>query len=922
MFVDVKVLDLLYRQTAPETILQALKQSLHGSSGQTTEYMSHPVLDKKHFWINAEATLHGYSEDEHMLLFERLNQRRLTWEDQGISTDNAFLVPLLDAANEYLTIDSGEPMCREDKVLEWRDAYLKLGQDIFVCAFLAAKDWKEEKQREEFTWPVILRMDNEKLYSMLSYGIAENHNHLAGGTQSFQITWCRLMNYPEVLRNENELKNFKSYNLFAKMNRADMINDDNSHLLNMFKKVELAALIRIILFKALHRDDFSESSPSGEEIPFEGRVVFDKEYFLSTDYFNTLVDTASVLRTDHGMKLPVLGEPKFCLDYAYEEKYAKKSIDSNIRIVVGERAFIYQCIRACLEKAALSESGYSVFSPFERELFYLYLVLQCNFRSEMIQNNGQVGFMNFKNYQDRKDDSWDKSLYLSDAVRMAINNRMHQEQIVSLEGRVVPKAILQKNIDKAIRYDTCQRFSDLDSEKAINPKNYEFDPDLSDNLFSNSNWFYVFHFIKVQDNRKLKPDSSFSFPCRHEDHREFTKKQAIGLADALRNSRYLRSRVRGIDSASDEVVCRPEIFACSFRYMEGIQNKWNADKKGGFLFTPMQISKAYHAGEDFMDIAGGLRAMDEAIRFLHLGKHSRIGHGLALGVDPEVHYHTKHFETVMTRQERLDDLIWILFRGKDLGITATNEQEEALMDRLTAEANDLLQYIYGDAIKEENWSINLQYYWFSMLLRGDEPSLYRTKTYKHPGMSGDEFSMYLVDDTVPNLDTYRKDKQIAGLYYYYHYGTCEWRKSQETYTFRVDADYIRLMRRLQDAMISFIQEKKIIIETNPSSNVLIGTFKDYQHHPIFRFNNHRLHSVVEETSPQLNVCVNTDDLGVFDTALDFEYALLYAALKERRNEDSSTYTYSDDDIIEYLNNLREQGIQAVFPPNLTIGDDI
>ena len=158
-------------------------------------------------------------------------------------------------------------------------------------------------------------------------------------------------------------------------------------------------------------------------------------------------------------------------------------------------------------------------------------------------------------------------------------------------------------------------------------------------------------------------------------------------------------------------------------------------------------------------------------------------------------------------------------------------------------------------------------------------------------------------------------------------------RGKETYTKRVSVEYIHLMRRLQDAMIKEVSRRKLIIETNPSSNVLIGTFKDYCLHPIFRFNNRKLngHKSTQsgDDNVQLSVCVNTDDLGVFDTSLEFEYALLYEALQKRRdsmmspNLDSAQNIqsdrclhYSDHDILDYIEDLREMGIKAVFPRNV------
>ena len=109
-----------------------------------------------------------------------------------------------------------------------------------------------------------------------------------------------------------------------------------------------------------------------------------------------------------------------------------------------------------------------------------------------------------------------------------------------------------------------------------------------------------------------------------------------------------------------------------------------------------------------------------------------------------------------------------------------------------------------------------------------------------------------------------------------------------------------------------IAEKGIIIECNPSSNVLIGTFRDYKLHPIFRFNNQKLGSQTIPSRTQLRVCVNTDDLGVFDTSLDSEYALLLQTLREQKDENGERI-YNDREIMCYLDDIRIMGERAVFP---------
>lgn len=941
MKTDVKVLDLLYRQVAPEGLLEDLILDLQGEhktyTGIAGRLGGTPPLfiDERMFLDYAEPALPGYSEDEQKLMYRQLEQQRKKWDErEKVPASNFdFLLPLIRFSEEHLTMVGGEVVCKAGKIMDWRDGYLKLGQDLFVCAYFAWKDYKADEERKDFSWPVILRVENHDLNLMLQQGIAENHNHLNGGTQSFQITWCRTMNFPGMIR--EELSHFRGSGLHIRTHRGK-----DMKIQDVFDMLELSALIRTILFRAIHREEFAEletgdlhqrmltdskSVPKmedrrrrkGKETAgqftevFNGRSAFAREYVAAFSMMNNLEKLVDILRICYGVRADVLGKTDYCIDYAMEESYACASIHADIRTVIGERSFLYRCMRFCMREGA--------FTSFEKKLFYLYLVLQCNFRSEMIQNNGQVGFANFRNYQDRKDDSWDLTPYFGEAARMAINNRIREESIVSLEARLNMKEDPDVNINKAVRFDLAQRYASCRLDELWDRNKYEIHKEVDIELAKEMPYFFVYHYFKVEDDRKLVL-GKFSIPvCRHENHRLRIKNQSKGLAKALRKSPYLRCRIRGIDAASDEFLCRPEVFAVGYRYLDAVQKNWNTEDDGLLPSVPIRLSKTFHAGEDFLDIASGIRAIDEALRFMHMEPHSRIGHALALGVDPVTHYTTKHHEIIITKQERLDDLVWILFRAKELGIVI----DYALEAKLEGEANRLFREIYGETLAAHSWDSNLNNYRYSMLLRGDDPSVYRSGFYEPHGMDTDEYNAYLIDTGYRELDLYRHDQQIAGLYAAYHYGITEGIRGNETCIIRIEKDYIQLMEIIQNAMIAELAEKEIIIECNPSSNVLIGTFGDYLKHPIFRFNNRKLGNChVNKTNSgnnvrnvQLHVCVNTDDLGVFDTSLDFEYALLYEALRKKR-EEASGVTYSDRDILEYLNDLREMGIQASFLANM------
>lgn len=119
-------------------------------------------------------------------------------------------------------------------------------------------------------------------------------------------------------------------------------------------------------------------------------------------------------------------------------------------------------------------------------------------------------------------------------------------------------------------------------------------------------------------------------------------------------------RVKGIDACSLEIGCRPETFATEFRYI-----RRSIREKTGRQADDIGIT--YHVGEDFLDITDGLRAIDETIRFLELDKGDRLGHAIVLGIEPLDYYQLKR-NIFWTKQDYLDNVIWLLYRSAELNV--------------------------------------------------------------------------------------------------------------------------------------------------------------------------------------------------------------------------------------------------------------
>lgn len=853
-------------------------------------------------------------------------------------------------AQQVLFFQNAEPLCRQEYILEWRERSLLLGQDLFTCAGLAYVDVLRHRVSRNFSWPSAIHTDHMILRRMLAQGISENHFHLNGSTQIFSLTWSFLMNHPNKVENY-----FKSPYLRENL-KATTSYGTSDNKITWQEWLYIAVWIRMYLFKGIHG--------SWDEYDFP-------RFMASCDKGAYLKDSISILQYS-AAKLKQTSH-EVCLDYTILESIAEDNSGAN-RLLAGERSFLYDCFFRCFTQ----QFDYS-----QMDLFYLYLLIKMRFREELIQSNDRYGFRNFSDYQDRKalvwgDDSayWEESYWLSSASVLT-DQEEEKYYVQSLEMRIMPQKS-KKKLLKQIKDIDIYTENALEKCKSIYLRNEAQAISVQEELEVYKNrkqcylehaqneaqYFYVLHFAKTP----LKPITEEeytqkSLSPRNAIVRANVEKQAKATMEALKHSSYLSSRIRAIDACSHEIGCRPETFATAFRYLRNFCYTSSTNSNTGFKksvrYWP-QIRATYHSGEDFLDLADGLRAIDEAICFLNLTRGDRLGHALALGTVPEQYYRIKGNCIYLPKQDLLDNIVWLLFRSIEWNVFIPSE----LRNSMELQAKQMLHDIYGEGCQEGTYFQHrwLEYdlidYYKSWKLRGDDPSVYseilnrsdneRVRNFLSGLQStNSEYERAKLDEqlwdyarNVSRIDMrqpydvflasnaqldrlsrkmeavsydMRSSRKVQTLLYYYHYGLHERVIGQEIVRFQISPMYIQLIHDIQECMMLNIMTMGIAIECNPSSNKLIGTFDKYERHPIFRFNHSGL-ALPEYPNQrvQLQVSVNTDDQGVFDTSLENEYAILYGCLQERTGEDLMRL-FSDDSILGYLNHIRIMGNQMAFP---------
>lgn len=853
-------IDILFRRTAPEMVLENIRTS--GRPGRKKTLVSEVGIDcysylaYEHY---AALNLPEYSPDEVEIRFEAVKEK--LEENPG----HMLFSVLYRYAESVLDLYEDEPICRLEEILNWNSISKRLGQDLFTTAWMAWRDTKTPFQCGEktFAWPAVLKSDDKRLNILLEKGLAENHFHLNGSTQSFALSWACLMNHPDLVKRYFVQNSNFDENLNLNITRGTV-----DKVMKWADRILYAAMIRTLLF--LRCIGIKDNAEILEEF-----MDFDR-FPLAT----VVKRQTDVMRTLYGAHFQQKSGRKVCLDYANCERCYSVDEKSFNRLLAGERNFLYQCFRMQFEGKFIRQ---------ESALFYFYLLIKSNFRSELIQVNMRPGFQNFSWYQNRKNQFFGNlDEYWTESYRLSVCASVKESHLVALEARIMPKdtpgAMYReiKGIDDRIAFSADKSF--------LLPH-------------------YVIHFPKKKFSGRELPKYRCQLLPRNWDVRRAARCKAVALAEYLRFYDTEKTKIRGIDACSIEIGCRPETFATEFRYLRGFSKVpakyyWHRENK----HAHRELGIAYHVGEDFLDIADGLRAIDEALLFLNMKKGDRLGHAIALGIDAKAFYEQKRNSIYLTKQDYLDNLIWMLYRSLEWNISISANHRAYMQE----EARRMLGEIYYsyNSLKEEIEKRQpaelLDMYYDSWKLRGDHPDLYKSGGYEGRSQGSlNPYERYMEREGIP-MDL-RINKVITSFYSLYHFDTDVKRRGLQAAHNRIECWYVDLVGEFQKALQKIAAQKGIAIECNPTSNVLISTFRLYDRHPILTLNHYYLEE--DEENVNIQVSINTDDLGVFDTSLANEYALLLSAVCRARHRKGN---FNDDAVYDYLDYLRTNGLNMAF----------
>jgi hypothetical protein len=371
--------------------------------------------------------------------------------------------------------------------------------------------------------------------------------------------------------------------------------------------------------------------------------------------------------------------------------------------------------------------------------------------------------------------------------------------------------------------------------------------------------------------KKIGNPSGYRFSQFYKEKRQ----EAMAVSWLLWHYPIALEVVRGLDLCTDELGVPTWVFVPLIRHVRAVCKASSAHllRVLGLEVPPLRMT--VHAGEDFVHLLTGLRHVDEVgfHRGFDFRQGDRIGHGLALGIDPRG-WASRAGRIPMIREERLFDLVWEwAWYGREGSHPPGGRQ--SVVDQEIARISEK---IFGRACSP---------YELDKLMRNlHDPAMLRYLRFP--------------DGPLPRLERARsdasKDLRLMAAYL----------TDQEVFLQGRKIEWVdpaaegEILAEIQAGIRRTYGEYGIAIEVNPTSNLLIGDLQDLRNHPLWRLRPPRL----DVDSPPVAVCIGSDDPLTFGTNLRQEYQFLHDALV--------LAGLTDDQAFEWLDQARASGLQNRF----------
>jgi len=359
------------------------------------------------------------------------------------------------------------------------------------------------------------------------------------------------------------------------------------------------------------------------------------------------------------------------------------------------------------------------------------------------------------------------------------------------------------------------------------------------------------------------------------------RREAEALAWLLHNYPLSLQLVRGLDVCTDELGVPNWVLWPLLRYVRRVADEGSAAARQLRGLTLPTLRLTAHAGEDFVHLLTGLRNVDEVINRFQFREGDRIGHGLALGLEPE-DWARRAGRVAIAREERLLDLVWEWsWYGREGGYPGRGRQQF-----LEHEICQLSDQIFRDIPIPNRARVTP--YDLEMLVE----DLYNPERLQQVGFPNGQ----LISEA--DFESSESPPRLVFLYHYLRNRTVFQRGREIVWVEPISE--IESLVNLQVGLRHKLGSQGITVEVNPTSNLLIGDLGDLTKHPLWRLHPPRN----DGDAPPVSICIGSDDPLTFASAIRQEYQCLSDAM--------ALSEFSDEETRQWLDRARASGLESRF----------
>lgn len=725
--------------------------------------------------------------------------------------------------------------------------------DLIVCNYLLEKNMNDVLQLHGYFSHIVLA--DKQLQDVLEKGVGENHLHF-GAAEEFTILWTDCMN------------------CFCRNDRSSLVNINKLSATYGTKKgsyVLYACINRIFLATFLCT-----------RIDYKTNDSFEKwiEDFKYDEVLKKLIHGFSIETQDNGNGIEELQFERYerywneilqkngkaflgnDLDYITELFPASRGIHT-----YGENVFLFQALKYHKENA-----NDTLFF----KLFLSYIRVKNDFFTEISQQKALVGLDYFQEYYSAVKKVSKNKISIEERYKHTFRSLFHNTQLKKIEIRLGPDNPRKRLIG------ILKAYKEVIDDGLESSKKYEF-PLLG----------ITYHFLKKEDrdwggkcwiNQRENKDREEDYIWYGAIQKQY-KEQLEEILELRNEIPYLSNFIIGLDAASNENNTPVCVFSPIFNLArDGESQTVISRTKNGLLVKNRSLSFTFHAGEDFRHMLSGLRRIDEVIDHCHFYVGDRIGHGIVLGLNPE-QWAKQNSIVTLPVGEYLEDLLWVWGN-----INESQELDTSLLlylEKKIYEFAEKILKVMNGVTAQLLYKVYLSR--FELMKKDKFEMTYDVMKKLEPGH---QLFCYKAKDV--EMQSWTFEKLALSIHC-----SCYLNEFCKPIQISVTERDIKIVKLMQSIVLDKISANGIIVEMNPTSNVMIGEMDSVFGHQVYKLN-----PVERDAIHSIMVNVNSDDPTVFNTNVSNELAYLYYGLLERK--------IGKEESLRWIDRIRQYGMDTSF----------